>query len=136
MARHLLAGITLILLMVSVVSAATPSPVGAFTVVQYQGMNLKATYTEPTTNADGSKLTDLAGIAFYYDKAGTETLIFIAPASAPTGGASLVSAFPVPQGATGSIKVWAKAQDIAGNLSAAGPSITVTFDTMAPAPPQ
>src|SRR3990170_330159 len=87
------------------------------------GAVLTVTYTEPTTNTDGSPLTDLARTNVY-----TEILLpGQAPvkgpnvaATTPTGGGAISTTTTVPIGATlpikeANVKVWATATDASGN---------------------
>jgi hypothetical protein len=75
-------------------------------------------YVEPTTNADGTPLTDLAGTTVFYRlDAGADTLGAMVPATAPTGGQRRAVTVTVPA-VTGTVTAWAVATDTADNVSA------------------
>lgn len=84
-------------------------------------------YTEPTTNADGTPLTDLAGTTVFYRlTGGLDTLGAMVPATAPTGGQRRSVGVTV-SSVTGTVTVWAVATDAVGNVSARSTTATMTL---------
>ena len=118
----------------------TPAWAIDFTV---SGAVLTVTYTEPSTNTDGSPLTDLARTNVY-----TEILL---PGQAPVkgpnvaatalgGGGAVSTTITVPIGAALAIKeanvrVWATATDTSGNESVPSTAVTKRVDQLAPSAP-
>ena len=128
-------GLALLLLLV-----VAPAWAIDFTV---SGAVLTVTYTEPSTNTDGSPLTDLARTNVY-----TEILLpgqtpVKGPnvaASASTGGGAISTTITVPIGATlpikeANVKVWATATDLSGNESLPSTVVTKRVDQLAPSAP-
>ena len=118
----------------------TPAWAIDFTV---SGAVLTVTYTEPSTNMDGSPLVDLARTNVY-----TEILLpGQAPvkgpdvaATAPSGGGAISTTITVPIGVTlpikeATVKVWATATDTSGNESTPSAMVTKRVDQLAPASP-
>lgn len=89
-------------------------------------LRYSVSYTEPTTNADGTTITDLASIVLYYDYNGIAKTKKIA-ASSPVGGKKkTISIYiPVTTGIT-MVNVRATAVDISGNESGASATVTKT----------
>lgn len=101
------------------------------------GAELKVSYEEPSTNIDGSALTDLAKTTIYYDKgAGAVKAIDIA-ATKETGGGSIVTTFTIPmkENEEADIAVWATAIDKSGNESDKSNIVEIRLDFLKPAPP-
>lgn len=101
------------------------------------GSNIKAQFTEPTTNADGSPLTDLAKVEVVADWGAGEQLVGSVDASAPTGGGAGEVDFTVPvvEGSQMTVSAKAFAIDLLGNKSLPSATQTLTIDLLAPAPP-
>lgn len=70
------------------------------TVAQATGIRVPFEYEEPTTDMDGSTLTDLAKIVIYYDivedSITTPTKLLEVPATQPTGGGHVKKTVVVP----------------------------------------
>jgi hypothetical protein len=112
------------------VKAVTLTPTGA---------DLTVEYTEPSTNADGSTLVDLAKTNVYV-KVGNlqEVKGPDVPASSPTGGQvrSTVIAVVVPSGKEADVTITVTATDLSGNESLRSVSATRRVDKLAPGSPQ
>lgn len=102
------------------------------------GTNIKVNYTEPTTSADGSPLTDLSKTTVEADSGAGFSEVGSVPASNPNGGGAQSVDFTVPAapGAVQTIKVVAFAYDLVGNKSISSIEVVLTVDQLAPAPPQ
>lgn len=104
------------------------------------GSEATITYDEPTTNADGSPLNDLAETVIYHNFGGPRVEAARVPASSPQGGGTIthVIILPIPVGADVQVEFWATAVDDALNPNESADSVKVTkdFDTLAPGPPQ
>ena len=97
-------------------------------------------WTEPTTNADGSPVTDLLKTEGYFEIVGDvagEQLCGSVLAALPTGGqpVSVICTVPVVVNTEKDVLFRAKAFDVSGNVSLATPDVTVRIDLLAPAPP-
>ena len=113
------------LLLVPVVAEAiTVTPNGVTSDVQY---------VEPSTNADGTPLTDLDHCNVYATPAtGAEVKFPNVAASSPTGGATKTTNITVAKGSNYTIT--ASCTDLVGNESAR--SASVTLDALPPAAPR
>ena len=129
-----------LLLALLVLLSAAPAWAIDFTV---SGAVLTVTYTEPTTNTDGSPLADLARTNVW-----TEILLpgqtpVKGPnvaATAPGGGGAISTTITVPIGATlpikeANVKVWATATDASGNEGPPSNVVTKRVDQLAPSAP-
>jgi len=85
------------------------------------------TWTAPTTNSDGSPLTDLAGYTVYYGNASGDYSTII-----PVGN---VTTYVVTGLGDGTWYFNVTASDTAGNESVFAIECSKTIDTMKPAPP-
>src|SRR3972149_11524897 len=86
----------LLLALIIITLASTPVFALEFTLT---GSEVTATYTEPTTNADGSSLKDLAKTIIFYDIVDDglpEVKAVEVPATALTGGGVIVQTILVP----------------------------------------
>lgn len=102
------------------------------------GSEITVTYQEPTTNKNGSALTDLAKTTIYAKSNGTTDKIKDVNATSATGGGTITESFIVAVGPDqeADVEVWATATDVVGNESDKSASITVRVDHLAPASPQ
>ena len=100
------------------------------------GTQVEASYTEPTTNADGSPLTDLHHTSIYYDMGAGAVNVVDLPSSL-TGGGIVQYSFVVPilDGQERAVSFWATATDGSGNTSEPSTPVIVRIDRLAPAPP-
>jgi hypothetical protein len=100
-----------------------------------QSATVTLVWDEPTTNTDGSALTDLATIKVYQDGVAIKSV----PASRATGGGlNQTTTVTVPDPAAGTTKTYSfycTAIDTAGNESVASNTVTRFFDALAPASP-
>lgn len=102
------------------------------------GTQITLDYTEPTTNKDGSLLTDLDHTTIYYDKGEGTVKAKDVPATALTGGGSISEQFvvPVAEDTEADVNIWATATDTSGNESADSEIITKRIDRLAPGAPK
>ena len=128
--RNLLISLGLVLLF------ASPALAIDFTVT---GATLTVGYTEPTTNEDGSTLTDLDHTNVYV-KVGNGAFVKGAniPASKATGGGVISTPVNVtaPAHATTTVSLYATATDTIGNESVPSVTVTKSIDRLSPASPQ
>ena len=97
-----------------------------------------ATYTEPSTEADGSALMDLAFTSVFYQIGAQPPVKFVdVPASSPQGGKvqTVVVKVPIPAGKKFSVTFHVTATDAIGLESEASPSLTLSVDRVAPSAP-
>lgn len=107
-------------------------------IITTSGEEVTATYTEPTTNLDGSPLKDLAFTSVFHDYGGLEILARPSiPATSPLGGGDISTKFvvPVPQGVEIDVNFWARAEDDNGNFSPKSNIATKEIDHLAPSAP-
>lgn len=103
------------------------------------GTVLTVTYKEPTTNVDGSPLTDLNQTNVYYSiNGGAEVKSGNIPPTSVNGGGNVTTTVTVPiaQNQSASVTIRATATDISGNESAKSAAVTKTVDRLPPMPPQ
>ena len=81
-------------------------------------LNLKATWAPPTTNADGTPLTDLASFNLYRTDTGTLTRINPSPIPTTSGTAASPYLFSVLVSGVGTLTFYVTAVDTSGNESA------------------
>ena len=113
----------------------SPGEAMQFTV---SGAVVNATYTEPTTNADGSPLIDLASTSVWFQIPGQASVKGpTVPASSSVGGGAINTTVTVPivAGQEANVGFWATAIDLSANESAPSPKVTLRIDRLAPAPP-
>lgn len=107
--------------------------------VTVTGTQVSFVYTEPSTNPDGSPLSDLRETRLYFQKEnGTPEIGATVPASRPQGG-GIISAtllVPVLQGQEANVTFWATALDLVGNESARSVSVVQRIDRLAPSAPE
>ena len=101
------------------------------------GTNVDATYTEPSTNANGTPLTDLAKTTIYYDLGAGPVVAKIVPATALTGGGNVATTITVPvlEGQEADVRFFVTASDTSGNESARSGEVIKRIDRLAPGPP-
>lgn len=101
------------------------------------GSNIKATYKEPTTNADGSPLTDLASTEVEADWGTGPSIVATVAAVSPSGGNVVEAEFtaPVVEGKVMTITAKVFAVDLLGKKSEPSETRSLTIDLLAPAPP-
>lgn len=99
---------------------------------------LEYSYTEPTTNSDGSPLVDLDHTSIYVDVGAGPVKTLDVPATSPNGGGNIVQIIqnPFEEGKEGTVSVHATAVDDNNQESEIGAQATVEVDFLAPAPPQ
>ena len=102
------------------------------------GVTVTATYTEPSTNADNSSLTDLDHTSIYYDMGMGQILGKSVPASSLVGGGNISTSFAVPvsEGMEKDIDFWATAWDTSQNESEKSNIMRKRIDRLRPAPPK
>ena len=102
------------------------------------GSNIQLTFTEPTTNADGTPLNDLAKVEITADSGQGPVVVASVPASSPTGGVEQTAQFTVAtvDGTTQDVTIVGYAFDIRNNKSLPSAEVVLTIDLLAPAPPQ
>ena len=105
------------------------------------GSEVTATYTEPTTNADGSSLKDLAKTIIFYDIVDDglpEVKAVEVPAIALTGGGIVIQTVMVPivGNQEAEVDFWATAVDTSGNSSDKSVVIRRRIDRLSPAAPK
>ena len=97
-----------------------------------------ASYNEPSTQADGSPLTDLAFTSVFY-QIDTAPSVKVAdvPASSPSGGRAqtVVMRVPIPVGNSVVVSFHVTATDISGLESLSSPVLTLHVDRLAPSAP-
>jgi hypothetical protein len=103
------------------------------------GTELTVTYTEPTTNADGSPLTDLArtNVIWKFLPAGTDTKEANVAATKLTGGGAITTKLivPVEAGQERTVEITATATDTSGNESVRATAVQKRIDRLAPGAP-
>lgn len=107
-------------------------------ILSLTGEEITAEYKEPSTNKDGSPLTDLSHTAMFHNYGGPEVLARpTIPASALTGGGDITTKFvvPVPDGVEVDVDFWARAYDLTGNTSEKSNIATKRIDHLAPSAP-
>ena len=107
--------------------------------VQAAPLTFAVTYTEPTKNADGSALNDLAETqVFYAVDGGAPVAVPPVPATGPTGGQLVeqMILIDLTVGASHIVSVFARAKDTFGNESADSNTDSTTVDFLAPGAPQ
>jgi hypothetical protein len=120
--RYLLAALLVLIATSSFAITVTPT-----------GTQSTVSYTEPTTNADGTPLADLHHCNVYAaPTSGPEIKSADIPASSATGGANKSTTITVGKGSLYTIT--ASCTDLVGNESARTPG--VTLDALPPAPPK
>ena len=101
------------------------------------GVEIDVSYQEPTTNANGGPISDLAGTRIYYDVGAGSVKAYDVEATALTGGGTVARAVKVPWGVKqGQIRLMANAIDIAANVSPMAEPPPVPVDTLAPGAPK
>ena len=104
------------------------------------GTELTVTYTEPTTNADGSPLTDLArtNVIWKFLPAGTDTKEANVAATKLTGGGAITTKLivPVEAGQERTVEITATATDTSGNESVRATAVQKRIDRLAPGAPK
>lgn len=102
-----------------------------------RGTRVGVLYQEPTTNADGTPLLDLASTKIFYRLAGVEYEAATVPATSPNGGGQIDQTIDVQaaQGLEVSCEIWVKAFDDDGNESPTSEIQIVVIDRLAPAAP-
>lgn len=108
-------------------------------IVDNATVRVNGSYIEPSTDADGGALLDLAYTNVYY-KIGINPSVRgpQVPASNVAGGGTINTSLLVPVSAGQRVNVgfWVTATDISGSESAPTTTITLTVDRMAPAAPR
>jgi hypothetical protein len=104
---------------------------------QQSGAEIRVTGTEANTNADGSALNDLQKTLVSYDIGAGPVVGADIPATSPQGGGPIDATFiiPVGPGTQTNVSLSGVSVDLVGNVSVASPTVILTIDTLAPAPP-
>src|SRR3990167_1790290 len=124
----------LLLALIIITPASTPVFALEFTLT---GSEVTATYTEPTTNTDGSLLKDLAKTIIFYDIVGDglpEVKAVEVPATALTGGGSIIQTVLVPivGNQEADADFWETAVDTSGKSSDKSSVVRKRIDRLAP----
>ena len=96
-------------------------------------LNLKATWTPPTTNADGTPLNDLASFNLYRTDTSTPTRINSSPIPTTSGTAASPYPFSVVVSGAGTLTFYVTAVDTSGNESTGSNTASFPYN-VAPAP--
>jgi hypothetical protein len=98
------------------------------------GTEMTVNYDEPTTNANGTPLTDLKEIKIFYNMGAGAVEGKTIPASQPTGGQHVVTKFTVPvaENQETDVDFWGTAYDTSGNASAESDHVVKRIDRLAP----
>jgi tetratricopeptide (TPR) repeat protein len=82
-------------------------------------IEIRLSYDEPTTNKDGSPLTDLVKTTIYYDVGNGPVKAVDVPATSPNGGGAVVRSvmIPVSEDQKSQVTFWITATDRRGNES-------------------
>lgn len=107
--------------------------------VTVTGTQVSFVYTEPSTNPDGSPLSDLRETRLYFQlENGTPEIGATVPASRPQGGGQITSTLLVPvlHNQEANVTFWATALDLVGNESARSVSVVQRIDRLAPNAPE
>ena len=110
------------------------TPAGAVTVTP-TGTILTVDYDEPTTNADGTPLTDLKETVVFYAFPGQPPVLCVTtPATTPAGGLhrSVACTVPVTEGQEIDVTVTAVGGDLSGNSGAPSDPVVIRIDRLAP----
>lgn len=101
------------------------------------GSEVTLTYQEPSTNEDGSPLSDLAHTSIYFSLDGVISKVMDVPATSPNGGGNVEKKFVVPIGEKkeATVILWATASDLTGNEGPKSTEVTVRIDHLAPNAP-
>ena len=100
------------------------------------GTILTVDYDEPTTNANGTPLTDLKETVVFYAFPGLPPVLCVTtPATVQTGGAhrSVACTVPVTDGQEIDVTVIAVATDLSGNSGLPSAPVMIRIDRLAPA---
>ena len=100
------------------------------------GTILTVDYDEPSTNADGTPLTDLKETVVFYAFPGLPPVLCVTtPATTTTGGVhrSVACTVSVVEGQDVEITVMATARDLNGNAGAPSDPVVTRIDRLAPA---
>lgn len=103
------------------------------------GAQVTYSYKEPSTNSDGSALSDLKLTSIYYTVNSGETVkAKDETASAKTGGGAKSSTFTVPivDSKETTLRFWSTASDDSGNESVASAVTVKRIDKLAPSSPE
>lgn len=114
------------------------APVSAFDVT-VTGTQVSFTYQEPSTNPDGSPLSDLRETRLYYQKdAGSPEIGATTPATRLQGGGRITATLLVPvlHNQEANVTFWATALDLVGNESARSVQVVQRIDRLAPSAPE
>lgn len=135
-AKHFLFGVCLF---VGAALASACEPAYALD-VKATGAIVNMQYQEPTQNADGTPLSDLAFTSGYWAAMpnGSPMECVQTPASAATGGGTIQAACTVPilAGQEADFSFSVTATDHSGNASTPTPGVIVRLDFLAPASPR
>jgi len=107
--------------------------------VTVTGTQVSFVYAEPSTNPDGSALSDLRETRLYMQlENGMPEIGATVPASRPQGGGRVTSTLLVPvlQNQEANVTFWATALDLVGNESARSVSVVQRIDRLAPNAPE
>ena len=107
-------------------------------IVDQATIRVEGSYTEPSTDADGVAISDLAYTNVYY-KIGSAPAVRgpQVPATSPEGGGDVTTSLliPVPAGQRVSVQFWVTATDLLGLESAPTTTSTLQIDRVPPAAP-
>ncbi len=102
--------------------------------VTVTGVSVGISFTEPTTNENGTTLSDLKECFLSYDIGGGWILGNTVPASKVSGGGTQATSFEVPvlAGMEKDVKFKGNARDLSGNVSKDSAIVTKRIDRLAP----
>jgi len=103
-----------------------------------EGSIVGVSYEEPSTNKNGTSLTDLAHTTIYYDLGDGPVRGPDVFGASLAGGGSIISSIliPVLEDMEADVDIWITATDTSSNESGESARKTIRIDRLAPAPPQ
>lgn len=107
-------------------------------IIDNNTVSLTAAYTEPTTNPDGSALTDLAYTSIYYHVNGGPKIVGPRTTASDLSGGGhieIILIVPAPTGGVTDLAFYATATDTAGNESLPTTPVQFTVERLAPSSP-
>lgn len=120
------------LVLLALCSLMGVSQLFALTAVQ-TGSQVEVKYKEPTTNKDGTPLTDLGFTTIYYDVGAGEVVASTVTATDVNGGGNITRIITIPN-VPANVDVWATASDL--GTKASDKSVIIVIDNMPPSAPE
>lgn len=102
------------------------------------GAEVTVEYDEPTTNEDGSALSDLQKTTVFYDMGGGTVKASDVPATSVSGGGHITEkvTVPVTSGQERDVQFWVTAMDLSQNESQKSEIKIIRIDRLPPAAPR